>query len=134
MLATEHPNVALLKGLDFHNLDGSADLFAGNFVWHFFNPRLPDLEGDHVGLSGLRTFFDKLRALTAGTFAVEPISVAPFGDELVVMHTKNRMTLRGMAIETDVVVVWRIVDGKVAEVWDIPSVHAGPVQPHAKTQ
>ena len=134
MPATEHPNVTLLKRLDFGNLDGSAALFAGDFVWHFFNPRLPDLEGDHVGLSGLQTFLGKLGALTGGTFAVESISVAAFGDELVVTHNKNRMTLQGMAIETDAVVVWRIVDGRFAEVWDIPSVHAVRVEPNPKRQ
>ena len=48
------------------------------------------------------------------------------GDELVVTHTKNRMTLQGRPIATDVVVVWRIVDGRIAEVWDIPSVHTAP--------
>jgi ketosteroid isomerase-like protein len=132
MAPAEHPNVALLKRLDFGNLDRSAELFAGNFVWHFFNPRLPDLERDYVGLSGLQTFLEKLGALTGGTFTVEPISVAAFGDELVVMHNKNRMILQGMAIETDVVVVWRIVDGRFSEVWDIPSVYAVRTQP--KTQ
>jgi hypothetical protein len=76
-----------------------------NFVWHFFNPRLPDVGGDYVGLSGLQTFLEKLVALTEGTFEVEPISVTAIGDELLVMHNKNRMTLQGMSIETDVVVV-----------------------------
>ena len=65
---------------------------------------------------------------------VEPISVAAFGDELVVTHNKNRMTLQGMAIETDAVVVWRIVDGRFAEVWDIPLVYAVRVQPHPKVK
>lgn len=129
MAPTEHPNVALLKRLDFGHLDRSAELFAENFVWHFFNPRLPDVEGDYVGLSGLQSFLEKLGTLTEKTFAVKPISVAAFGDELVVMHNKNRMTLQGMAIETDVVVVWRIVGGRFSEVWDIPSVYAVRAQP-----
>ena len=122
-----HPNVTLLKRVGFGNLAGAADLFAENFVWHFFNPRLPDVEGDYVGLSGLQTFLEKLVVLTEGTFEVEPISVTAVGDELVVMHNKNRMTLQGMSIETDVVVVWRIVGGRFSEGWDIPSVYA--VQP-----
>lgn len=123
-MTDEHPNIALLKRLDFGNLDDTADLFAENFVWHFFNPRLPDVEGDYFGLSGLQTFLEKMVALTEGTFGVEPISVIAIGDELLVMHNKNRMTLQGMSIETDVVVVWRIVGGRFAEVWDIPSVYA----------
>jgi hypothetical protein len=45
------------------------------------------------------------------------------GDELVVTHTKNRMILQGRPIATDVVIAWRIVDGRIVEVWYIPSVY-----------
>ena len=31
------------------------------------------------------------------------------------------MRLRGQPIATDVVVVWRIVAGRITEVWDIPA-------------
>lgn len=121
-----HPNIALFQRLDITNLAESADLFAENFVWHFFNPLLPDFEGDYFGLNGLQTFLDKMAALTEGTFHVEPLQMTAAGDELVVMHNRNRMTIQGRPIETDVVVVWRIVDGRIAEVWDIPSVHSAP--------
>jgi ketosteroid isomerase-like protein len=120
----EHPNVALLKRLDFRRMEGAADLFAENIVWHFFNSRLPDVHGDYVGLAGLQAFFEKMGAATDDTFETEPISVIPIGDELVVTHNKNRLTHQGLPVETDVVLVWRIVDGLIAEVWDIPSIHA----------
>jgi ketosteroid isomerase-like protein len=123
-MTSEHPNVALLKRLDFRKMEGAADLFAEDIVWHFFNSRLPDVHGDYVGLSGLQSFFEKLGAATAGTFETEPISVSPIGDELVVTHNRNRLTHQGVPVETDVVLVWRIVDGRIAEVWDIPSIHA----------
>ena len=42
-MTDEHPNLALLKRLDFNNLAGAAGLFAEEFVWHYFNPRLPDV-------------------------------------------------------------------------------------------
>ena len=48
------------------------------------------------------------------------------GDELVIIQTCNRLALEvfeGDTIETDVIVVWRIVNGKIAEGWDIPSVY-----------
>ena len=122
-MTDEHPNLALFRRLDMDNISGAADLFAEDFVWHFFNPRLPDVQGDYVGLSGLQTFFEKLDVLTEGTFEAEPISITAVGDELVVAHTKNRMTLRGTPIETDAVTVWRIVGGRFLEVWDIPSIH-----------
>ena len=34
------------------------------------------------------------------------------------------MVLEGEQIETDAVVVWRIVEGKIVEAWDIPAVHS----------
>lgn len=67
-MTDEHTNLALLKRLDFNNLAGAADLFAEEFVWHFFNPRLPDVHGDYLGLRGLQSFFEKLGAATKGSF------------------------------------------------------------------
>lgn len=122
-MPAEHPNILLLRRLDPRNLASSADLFAEDVVWHFFNPKLPDIQGDYVGLAGIGSFFEKLGARTSGTFRVEPISIHAVGDELVVMHTRNTMVLEDEDVATDVVVVWRIVDGRIAEIWDIPSVH-----------
>jgi uncharacterized protein len=128
-MAEEHVDVSLLKQLDLENMAVAAALFAQDVVWHFFNPLLPDVQGYYVGLTGVRTFFEKVRVLTDDTFQVEPISITTVGDELVVTHTKNRMILQGQSIVTDVVVVWRIVDGHIAEVWDIPSVHTASTRP-----
>lgn len=122
-MTNEHPNISILKRLDPRNLTESANLFAENFVWHFFNSELPDVQGDYAGLKGLETFFEKLEILTDGTFQVEPITITAIGDELVVTHVKDRMTLESRAIELDAVVVWRIVNGFIAEAWDIPSVY-----------
>ena len=129
-MTEEHPNVALLTRVDLRNLASAADSFAEDFVWHYFNPRLPDLQGDYVGLTGLQTFFEKLGAITGGTFQVEPISITPVGDELVVTHVRNRMVIESMPVAIDAVVVWRMVGGRIAEVWDIPAVHAGRPQTH----
>lgn len=126
----EHANVSLLKRVDLGNLAGAADLFAEDFVWHFFNPRLPDVQGDYVGLTGLQTFFEKLGAATGGTFQVEPISITPVGDELVVTHVRDRMVVESMPIAIDAVVVWRMVGGRIAEAWDIPAVHTARPQTH----
>lgn len=76
-MSGEHPNIALLKRLDLRNLSASAGLFTDDFVWHFFNPQLPDLQGDYVGLAGLQAFFEKLGAVTGGSFNVEPVSITP---------------------------------------------------------
>ena len=127
-----HPNISLFKQLDLRNLGEASDLFAEDFVWHYFNSHLPDLEGDYVGLGGLRAFFEKLGGVTGGTFEVEPISVTPYGDELVVTHVRNRLVVGGAPIEIDAVVVWRIVGGRIAEAWDIPAVHTG--RPQTRTE
>ena len=122
-----HPNVAVLSKFDPRNVAGSAGVIAEDVVFHFFNPNLPDVQGDYVGLTALQEFFGTMAEKTAGTFRVNPVSVTAVGDELVVVQSKNTMILEGRQIETDVVVVWRIVDGRITEVWDIPSIHTARV-------
>ena len=122
-MPAEHPNIALMKKLDIRNLTGAAELFAPDFVWHYINPNLPEIEGDYEGLSGLKAFFETMGKETGGDFRVRPISATDFGDELVVTHVRNSMSLKGRSISIDAVVVWRIVNGRIAEAWDIPSAH-----------
>ena len=57
MVTPTHPNLSILMQLDLHNLDACAGIFADDFIWHYFNPKLPDLEGDYRGLDGLKDFF-----------------------------------------------------------------------------
>ena len=102
-------------------MDSSAELISDDFVWHYFNHNLPDVEGDYSGVEGLKQFFGKVAGETNGTFKVEPVSATPIGEELVVVHTRNSMVRNDNAITIDVVVVWRMVDGKICEGWDIPS-------------
>lgn len=118
-----HPNVALLSRFDPTNLNGIADFLSEDFVWRFFNPSLPDYQGDYLGLAGLKDFYKKMGDVSGGTFRVNPVSVTPVGDELVVVHVKDTMVFEGRPIEIDAVVVWRIVYGKITEAWDIPAVH-----------
>jgi len=120
-MTEDHPNIALLSKVDIRDLDASETLFSDDFVWHYFNPKLPDVEGDYVGVDGLRKFFAILAGKTGGTFRVKPISATPVGEELVVVRTRNTMELEDTSTAVDVVVVWRVVDGKIAEGWDIPS-------------
>ncbi|MGB5276694.1 MAG: nuclear transport factor 2 family protein [Gammaproteobacteria bacterium] len=126
MMAEEHPNIAVLKRFDPANVAETVDVLAEDVIWHYYNPRLPDLHGDYVGRAGIQTFFEKLRLLAGSAFKINTVSVTAVGDELVVVHRKQVMNLEDHHIESDVVVVWRIVDGRIAEVWDIPSIHAAP--------
>ena len=125
-MTSPHPNVELLMRLDLSDLDASAPLFSGSFVWHFFNPKLPDVQGDYAGVDGLKAFFGAMAGKTKGSFNVQPVSVTPIGDELLVVHVRDTMTLEGQSLQTDAVVVWRIVDGLIAEAWDIPAVFTPP--------
>ena len=122
-MTDNHPNLAVLERLDLRDLSGSADLFAPGFFWHYFNVELPQLHGDYAGVEGLGRFFAKLAGDTDGTFRIEPLSIAAFGDELVVTHVRDRLVLDGQPLAIDAVVVWRIVDGLIAEAWDIPAVN-----------
>lgn len=67
---------------------------------------------------------------------VNPVDVRAVGDELVVVHACNRLELpakQGGPIEFDAVVVWRIVDGTIAEAWDIPAVHTVRTVPQSQS-
>ena len=118
-----HPNAALVMQLDTQDLAAKTHLFTDDFVWRYFNPKLPELQGEYQGVEGLQAFFRKLSERTSGTFSINPISATPFGDELVVTHVQNTLTLEGESIMIDAIVVWRVVEGRLAEAWDIPAVY-----------
>lgn len=125
----EHPNVSLLKRFNPRNIAECAGILTEDFVWHFFNPLLPEIQGDYVGLEGLQSFFDRLAAQTQGTFQVQPFAVTPVGDELLIVQSKNTMTQADRKIEVLAVVVWRVVNGRLSEAWDIPAVHTAKTKP-----
>jgi ketosteroid isomerase-like protein len=130
--ASQQQNVDLVARVGPHIVDGFSgldrDLFAADIVFHFFNPRLPELAGDHHGLEGISDFFDRLRELSGTGFHNEPHSATPFGDELVVAYATNTLSVDGAAIDVDALVVWRVFDGRIHEIWDIPAINT--VRPH----
>ena len=126
-MTKDHPNIAVLKRFNPANVAETVDVFTEDVIQHYYNPRLPDLHGDYVGHAWILTFFEKLRQLAGSDFKIKIVSVTAAGDELVVVHRKQVMNLEDHHIESDVVVVWRIVDGLIAEVWDIPSVFSAKV-------
>ena len=116
---SDHPNLQILKQLDLRDLASAKGLFAEDAVWRYYNPNLPEVQGDYVGLDGIRAFFQIIGERSRGTFKVEPVSATAVGDELVVVHARDTLTIEGRSIALDVVVVWRFVGGRIAEVWDI---------------
>lgn len=115
--------MALLETLDPRDLASANELFSPDVVWHYVNPNLPEMEGAYKGLEGIRDFFKRLGEKSDGTFTVEPISATAHGDELVVTHTKNSMTIDGDSFAIHAVVVWRFVEGRIIEAWDFPSAY-----------
>ena len=104
------------------------ELFADDFVFHFVNPHLPDLDGDHHGYAGFRDVFERLQQDSDTGFHNEPHSLSPYGDELVVAYATNTVSFGGTALDVDAIVVWRIVGGRISEAWDIPAINT--VRPH----
>ncbi len=120
-MAEEHPNIALLKRFDLRDPASWGEVMAEDVIWHYANPNLPDLNGDHVGRDGVRNFFQAIGARSGGTFNIQPVSVTPIGNELVVVQSWNTLVIEGDSVAVDVEVVWRIVRGVIVEVWDIVS-------------
>ena len=118
-----HPNILVMQQFNPANIAASTEIIAEDAVFHYFNPKLPELHGDYHGRQGFIDFFGQIGTQTEGSFKVTPLSILPMGEELVVTHVKDTMRLGGQHLEIDAVVVWRIVDGKIKEAWDIPAVY-----------
>lgn len=108
--------------------NSAEELFAHDFVFHFVNPQLAKLNGDHHGYDGFRSFFERLHRESDTGFHNEPHSLTPYGDELVVAYATNTVSFGGTEIDFDAIVVWRIVDERISEAWDIPAINT--VRPH----
>lgn len=124
-----HPNLELLMRFNPNDPESSASLFAEDFVWHYFNSRLPDIQGDYAGFAGLKRFFQAMAKKSGASFKVNPVTAIPIGNELLVSHVQNTMTFEDGPLAINAVVVWRFVDGKIAEAWDIPAVHEVAASP-----
>ena len=118
-----HPNIKILKRFNPANPNTLSDVLAEDFVWHYINPKLTELEGDYYGLSGLTAFFQKLSGRTKGSFRVNPKTIIPIGDELVITHVKDSLSLDDKSMTIDAIVLWCIIEGKIKEAWDIPIAH-----------
>ena len=112
---SEHSNIAVLQQFNPANISASSGIIAEDAICHYFNPKLPDMQGDYLGRQGFMEFFGKIAGQTKGTFKVNPLSMTTMGNELVVTHVKDNITLNGQKLEIDAVVVWR------GRVWQLPA-------------
>lgn len=108
--------------------------FADDFVFHFFNSQLPDLDGDYHGFDGIAELFKRLDELSENGFRQVHHSLIPCGDELLVAFVTNTVGFDGTEIDVDAVVVWRVFGGQVHEAWDIPAINTVRPAPSAATQ
>lgn len=108
--------------------------FADEFVFHFFNAQLPDLDGDYHGFDGIAELFKRLGELGESGFRQVHHSLTACGDELLVAYATNTVGFDGTTIDVDAVVVWRVFDGQVHEAWDIPAVNTVRPAPSAATK
>ena len=127
-MQTDHPNIDIVSRINRDDMAASSDLFHPDVVWHFFNPMVPDVAGSYQGLDGIAEFFRKVRSLGKGSFRIQPSGAWAAGDELVVVQTRNQLGDGDTATSFDVVVVWRVVDGRVKEVWDIPALYTAQTE------
>ncbi|MEM1288208.1 MAG: nuclear transport factor 2 family protein [Pseudomonadota bacterium] len=134
-MQSQHPNIDLISKIDTNDIASNRDVFHPDVVWRFYNPAAPELAGDYQGISGVQAFFRKVQGYGGGQFTVQPKAAWAVGNELVVVQSRNRLGGGTSAVEFDVVVVWRIIDGRISEVWDIPAVmtaeNAQPLPKHA---
>lgn len=127
---TEHPNVALVRGLfdafkrgDVAQIDRSMHPEA---VWHFPGRR-GALAGSHAGREAIFGFLGKVAQLTGGSFHLELERVLA-GDDTAVAFFTGRGEREGRTLENPTCLKIRIENGKIMElrefVWDLEDVEA----------
>ena len=116
---SEHPHVALLRGAyaafgkgDIPALD---DVFAEDIRWH--EPGRNQLSGDYEGRTAVYDLFDRLMAITEGSFRIEVRAI--LADDHHAMTLVDCSAHRGeQSFSVTNVHVSRMRDGKVAEFWE----------------
>ncbi len=125
-MSNAEENVALVRAqydlVAKGDFGGLLQQYGDDVIWHYYNRASP-LHGDHVGREGVVRFLGGLMEGTGGTFRVDPVSITPAGDELVLQHVHLTMEFDGQHIEKDGALVSRIVNGLVREIWDMPAIH-----------
>ncbi len=89
-------------------------LFAPDITWHV--PGRNPLSGDKRGLEATLEYFGELMARTDGTFRLELKDV--LANDTTVAGIHHETARRGVrALDIDVVLVFRMADGRAAEAW-----------------
>lgn len=116
---TEHPNAELLRTTVEMVLRGEldamlADYVAEDLVWHM--PGRHVLAGDLFGHDGARRCFSTTVAAARGSIRIEPITFLGNDDHAVGFY-RFSVEMEGHDRTWTRVNVYRIHDGRIAEIW-----------------
>jgi ketosteroid isomerase-like protein len=94
-----------------------AELLDPGIVWHV--PGTSPIAGEHRGREAVLDYFRRRRELARGTMRMHPRGWLAEGDA-VVQLVDGSAELGGQSVRWHTVGVYRIRDGRVAEVWLVP--------------
>jgi ketosteroid isomerase-like protein len=94
-----------------------AELLTEDIVWHV--PGTSPIAGHHRGREAVLGYFTRRRELARGTMRMHERGLLVDGDALVQL-VDGTAELGGEAVSWRTVGVYRIRDGRVAEVWLVP--------------
>jgi ketosteroid isomerase-like protein len=118
----EHPNVARIKNVyaAFAKGDLAAlnDVFAEDLVWHDCGRN--QLSGDYRGREAVFQYFGKVMEVTEGSLHLDLHSVLADDEHGVALMTISA-SRGGRSFNGNAVDVMHLRDGKVVEVWAIPT-------------
>jgi ketosteroid isomerase-like protein len=124
---SEHPNAILVRGHYEALAAGDMALVFGGWhddvVFHYYGNN--ERRGDYAGKMAVMQFLASLATGSGGTFRLDPGTIASVGDELVVQEVQISMTWDGHSVAGPGVVISRVIDAKVTEIWDIPASTVG---------
>ncbi|MDR2127939.1 MAG: nuclear transport factor 2 family protein [Burkholderiaceae bacterium] len=93
----------------------TAAAFVDDVVWH--QPGHSKLSGTFTGKGAVFAHLGDFGKLSGGTFAIDNISYVTDNGDLVVAATHFKAEARGKSLSMQGIDLFRIKDGKIAEVW-----------------
>ena len=115
----EHPNVDIFKRLYTAFTTGDmtkvGEEFTDNLVWHI--PGKNTISGDYKGRDSTLEVFSKMFEATNGTYKPEILDILG-NDKHVAAYLHATAKRNGKALDQDYVFMFRIDEGKIAEVWE----------------
>ena len=121
----DHANARLIRSmlgaLQEGDLARFADAFTPDAVWHV--PGVSPLAGDYEGRNGILMLFARIASIAEGSYRFDVLDV--MASDHHATHWLRASAARGTrTLEVDETVLSRIVDGRIAEVWQFTDLYA----------